>query len=209
MGLLSSVLRWGLWTLLLALGRFVLLSLPGPLAVQLRFYSACGSDRTLEFLHCEEVSGGPQVVLIPGLSACAAAPCLFHAGACGLLGEVFFYSVFLSSAGGFLFTAFSRQLAAIGVLFVVFSTGCCLNGSVLCSSSSQLSFSFPANVCWGPGGVMPFGPLRVVIRLMLLFCSFLSTFVFFSSFLCLTFSMTAESHFSVGLGLRAAGFSFA
>ena len=117
LGLLSSVLRWVLWTLLLALGRFVLLSLPGPLAVQLRFFSACGSDSTLEFLHCEEVSGGPQVVLILGLSAGAAAPCLFYAGACGLslcglLGEVF-YSVFLSSACGFLFTAFSRQLAGL------------------------------------------------------------------------------------------------
>ena len=106
--------------------------------------------------------GDPQVVLILGLSTGAAAPCLFYAGACGLflcglLGEVF-CSVFLSSACGFLFTAFSRQLAAIGVLFVVSSTGCCLNGSVLCSSSSQLSFSFPANVCWGPGGVLLFGP---------------------------------------------------
>ena len=107
--------------------------------------------------------------------------------------ESFFYSVFLSSACGFLFTAFSRQLAAIGVLFVV-SSGCCLNGSVLCSSPSQLSFSFPANVCWGPGGVLPFGPLRVLIRLLRLFCAFLSAFVFFS-FLCLTFSMTAASHF--------------
>ena len=48
----------------------------------------------MEFLHCEEVSGGPQVVLIVGLSVGAAASCLFHAGACGLLGEVFFYSVF-------------------------------------------------------------------------------------------------------------------
>ena len=113
---------------------------------------------------------------------------------CGLLGEVF-CSVFLSSACGFLFTAFSRQLAAIGVLFVVSSTGCCLNGLVLCSSSSQLSSSFLANVCWGPGGVLPFGPLQVLIRLLRLFCSFLSTFVFFSSFLCLTFSMTAASHF--------------
>ena len=141
----------------MALGRFVLLSLSGPFAVQLRFSTACGSDRTWEFLPCEEVSGGLQVVLILGLSAGAAAPCLFHDGACGLLGEVF-CSVFLSSACGFLFTAFSRQLAAIGVLFVVSSTGCCLNGSVLCSSSSQLSFSFPANVCWGPGGVLPFGP---------------------------------------------------
>ena len=101
----------------------------------------------------------------------------------------------LSSACGFLFTAFSRQLAVIGVLFVVSSTGCCLNGSVLCSSPLQLYFSFPANVCWGPGGVLPFGPLRVLIRLLRLFCSFLSTFVVFSSFLCLTFSMTAASHF--------------
>ena len=88
------------------------------------------------------------------------------------------------------------------------STGCCLNGSVLCSSSSQLSFTFPVNVCWGPGGVISLGPLRVFIRLLRLFCSFLSTFVF-SSCLCLTFSMTAESHFSVGLDLRAAVFSFA
>ena len=38
LGRLSSVLRWVLWTLLLALGRFVLLSLLGPLAVQLRFF---------------------------------------------------------------------------------------------------------------------------------------------------------------------------
>ena len=110
----------------MALGRFVLPSLSGPLAVQLCFTSAFGSDRTLEFLPCEEVSGGPQVVLILGLSAGAAAPCLFHAGACGLflcglLGEFFFFffffSVFLSSACGFLFTAFSRQLAAIGVFY--------------------------------------------------------------------------------------------
>ena len=132
----------------------------GPLAVQLRFSSACGSDRTLEFLHCEEVSGGPQVVLILGLSAGVDAPCLFQAGACGLslcelLGEVF-YSVFLSSACSFLFTGFSRQLAAIGVLFVVSSTGCCLNGSVLCSSPSQLSFSFPA---MSAGGLVVFSLL--------------------------------------------------
>ena len=43
------------------------------------FSSACGSDRTLEFLRCEEVFGGPQVVLILGLSDGAAAPSLFHA----------------------------------------------------------------------------------------------------------------------------------
>ena len=146
----------------MALGRFVLLSLSRPLAVQLRFFSACGSDRTLECLHCEGISSGPQIVLILGLSAGAAAPYLFHACACGIslcgfLGEVF-CSGFLSSACRFLFTAFSRQLAVIGVLLVVSSTGCCLNGSVLCSSSSQLSFSFLANVCWGPGGVLPFGP---------------------------------------------------
>ena len=66
LGLLSSVLRWGLWTLLLALGRFVLLSLSGPLTVQLRFSSACGSDRTLEFPLCEEVSGGSAGCSDPG-----------------------------------------------------------------------------------------------------------------------------------------------
>ena len=162
------------------------------------FFLCMWFRQNLGVLHCEEVSGGPRVVLILGLSAGAEAPCLFHAGACGLslcelLGEVF-YSVFLSSACSFLFTAFCRLLAAIGVLFVVSSTGCCLNGSVLCSSPSQLSFSFPANVCWGPGGVLPFGPLRVLIRLLRLFCSFLSTFVF-SLFLCWTLSMTAALHF--------------
>ena len=134
------------------------------------------------FFLAKKSLGDPQVVLILGLSTGDAdsrkgtfcpfcvpihkkkkkKPCLFYAGACGLflcglLGEIF-CSVFLSSACGFLFTAFSRQLAAIGVLFVVSSTGCCLNGWVLCSSSSQLSFSFPANVCWGPGGVLLFGP---------------------------------------------------
>ena len=98
---MSSVLPWVLWTLL-ALGRFVLLSLPGPLAVQLRFFSACGSDRTLEFLHCEEVSGGPQVVLFLGLSTGAAASCLFHTGACGLLGEVFCPVFFPPLAGSLL-----------------------------------------------------------------------------------------------------------
>ena len=68
-----------------------------------------------------------------------------------------FCSVFLSSACGFLFTAFSRQLAAIGVLFVVSSTGGCLNSSVLCSSSSQ--FSFLANVLLGAWWCSPFwGP---------------------------------------------------
>ena len=113
---------------------------------------------------------------------------------CGLLGEVF-CSVFLSSTCGFLYTAFSRQLAVIGVLLVVSSTGCCLNGSVLCSSSSQLSFSFLANICWGPGGVLPFGPCEFSFAFLRLFCSFLSTFVFLSSFLYLTFSMNAASHF--------------
>ena len=61
----------------------------------------------------------------------------------------------------------------------------------------------------GLGGFIPFDPLRVLIRLLPLFYSFLRTFVFFSSFLSLAFSMTAELHFSVGLGLRAAVFSFA
>ena len=116
-------------------------------------------------------------------------PCL----ACGLLGEVF-CSVILSSACGFIFTAFSRQLAAISVLLVVSSTGCCLNGSVLCSSSSQLSFSFLANVCWGPSDVLPFCPLASphspFAALLLLFKCLCLLLV-----LCLTFSMDAASHF--------------
>ena len=74
------------------------------------FVSACGSDRTLEFLHYEGISSGPQVVLIVGHSAGAAAPSLFHACACGIslcgLLEEVFCSVCLSSACGFLFTAF-------------------------------------------------------------------------------------------------------
>ena len=126
------------------------------------FFSAGGSDRTLEFLHCDGISSGSQVVLFLGHSAGAVAPLFFHACACGisLCGflEVFFCSVFLSSACGFLFTAFSRQLAAIGILFVVSSTGRCLTSSVLCSSSSQLSFfscecllgAWWCSPIWGP-----------------------------------------------------------
>ena len=55
-----------------------------------------------EFLHCEEVSGGPQVVLILGISAGAAASCLFHAGAYGLLGEVFYSTSFTPLTVSFL-----------------------------------------------------------------------------------------------------------
>ena len=38
------------------------------------FFSACGSDRTLEFLHCDGISSGSQLVLFLGHSAGAAAP---------------------------------------------------------------------------------------------------------------------------------------
>ena len=63
------------------------------------FFSACGSDRTLEFLHCDGISSGSQVVLLLGHSAGAAAPSFFHACACGislcgLLEEVFVLSFF-------------------------------------------------------------------------------------------------------------------
>ena len=76
----------------------------------------------MEFLLCKGISVGPQVVLILGHSTGAAAPSLFNACACGiylcgLLEEVFVLSC-LSSACGFLFTAFSRQLAASGILLV-------------------------------------------------------------------------------------------
>ena len=73
------------------------------------FFSACGSDGTLEFLDCEGIPSGSQVVLILGHSAGAAAPSFFHACACGIylcgLLEEVFCSVFLSSACSFLFTA--------------------------------------------------------------------------------------------------------
>ena len=38
------------------------------------FFSACGSDKTLEFLQCDGISSGSQVVLFLGHSAGAAAP---------------------------------------------------------------------------------------------------------------------------------------
>ena len=150
----------------------------------------------MEFLHCEGISSGSQFVLILGHPAGAAAPSFFHACACGIslcgLLEEVCCSVFLSSACGFLFTAFSRQLAAAGVLLVVSSTGCCLNGSVLCSSFSQLSFL--ANVCWGPGGVLHFGalvsshsPFAALLLLFKYLCLLLLVY--------LPFSMHAASHF--------------
>ena len=142
------------------------------------------------FFLAKKSRGGPQVVLILGLSAGAAAPCLFHAGACGLflcglLGKVF-CSVFFSSACGFLFTAFSRQLAAIGVLFEVASSGLLERfGSVLQFFAAFFFFSCECRL--GAWWCSPFWPLRVLIRLRWLFCSLLSTFAFFSSFLvCLS-----------------------
>ena len=51
------------------------------------FLSACGSARTLEFLLCEGISVGSQVVLMLGHSAGAAAPSLFHACGIYLLGS--------------------------------------------------------------------------------------------------------------------------
>ena len=122
------------------------------------------------------------------------------------LGRGFLFCL-LSSVCGFLFTAFSRQLAAIGVLFVVFLLLLPERfGSVL--QFLAAFFLFSCECILGAWWCYPWGPLRVLIHLLRLFCSFLSTFVF-SSFLCLTFPMAAESHFSVGLILRAAVFSFA
>ena len=103
LGFLSSVLRWVLWTLLLALGRFVLLSLPGPLAVQLCFFLCMWFRQNL---------GVSSLRRSLWWSAGCSDPGTF-CWCCDILS-------LLSSAGGLLFTAFSRQLAAIGVLFVVF-----------------------------------------------------------------------------------------
>ena len=119
LGLMSSVLPWVLWTFLLALGKFVLLSLPGPLAVQLRFFLCMWFRQNL------------------GVSSLRRS--LWWSAGCSVLGTLYwccgilslpyrslwalrrgFLVCLLSSACGFLFTAFSRRLAAIGVLFVVF-----------------------------------------------------------------------------------------
>ena len=118
LGRLSSVLRWVLWTLLLALGIFVLV-FAWAVSCSVSFSLLAARAVPWEFLHCEEVSGGPQVVLIRGISPGAAASCLFHAGACGLLGEIFYSTSFTPLVVSF-FTASSRKLAAIGVLCVVF-----------------------------------------------------------------------------------------
>ena len=113
-----------------------------------------------EFLNCNGISSGSQLVLFLGRSAGAAAP-LFLPCLCRRHFSVGFWksfcSVFLSSAWGFLFTA------AIGVLFVVSSTGGCL----------------------GPGGVLPFRALTSSHLPFVAFLLFLSTFVFFSFFLYL------------------------
>ena len=65
--------------------------------------------------------------------------------------------------------------------------------SVLCSSSSQLSFL--ANVCWGPGGVFPFGALassHSPFAAILLRFKYLCLLLLVSFF---AFSLHAASHF--------------
>ena len=69
LGRLSSVLRWVRWILLLALGSFVLLSLLGPLAVQLRFL-CLWFRQTLGVSSLRRSLWLPQVVLILGICWC-------------------------------------------------------------------------------------------------------------------------------------------
>ena len=72
------------------------------------FFSACGSDRTLEFLHCDGISSGSQVVLFLGHSAGAAAPFFFLPCLClrhislWAFGRVFVLSFFHPLAVSFL-----------------------------------------------------------------------------------------------------------
>ena len=115
-----------------------------------------------------------------------------------------FCSVFLSSACGFLFMAFSRQLAAIGILFVVSSTGGCLTGSVLCSSSSRLSF-FSCEFLLGTWWCSPVGALASshlpFVALLLLF-KYLCLLLLVSFF---AFSQHASLHFLSGFWLSGCG----
>ena len=82
---------------------------------------------------------------------------------CGLLEEEFVLSCSLAVSG---FPTFSKTVAACGNFLVVSSTVLLPVGVRLCSCSSQLSFSFAANVCWGPGGILPLGPLLVFIHFL-------------------------------------------
>ena len=184
LGPFAFSLRWGLWTLLLARGRFILLSLSGPLAVQLRSFLCMWFRQNFGVSSFRRSlwwsTGCPDPGTFCWCCGTLSLPCLsLWSISLWTLGRGFLFC--LSSACSFLFTAFSRQLAAIGDLLVVSSTSCCLYGVFLCSRSSQLSFSFLANVCWGPGGVLPFGPLHVLIRFLLLF-QYLCLLLFVSLF---------------------------
>ena len=85
-------------------------------------------------------------------------------------------------------------LSAIGILFVVFSTGGCLNGSFLCSSSSQLSFFSCECLLWAwwcsPVGALAcsHSPFAALLLLFKHLCRLLLVSFF-------AFSLHATSHF--------------
>ena len=116
--LLSSVLRWVLWTFLLPLGRFVLLSLPEPLAVQFLFFLCMWFRQNLGVSSLRRSLWWSAGCSDPGTFCWCCGTLSLPCRSLWALGRGFLFC--LSSACGFLFTAFSRQLAAIGVLFVVF-----------------------------------------------------------------------------------------
>ena len=117
------------------------------------------------FFFSNKSSGGPQVVFFLGLGSGAAAPCGFRVWAWGIClsvsswGKTLFCLPFLCLWFD-VFPAFSKTVAACGDFLVVSSTSLLPDWCV-----STLLF-FAANVCWGPGGMLPFGPLRVFIRFM-------------------------------------------
>ena len=205
LGLMSSVLPWVLWTLLLALGRFVLLSLHGPLAVQLRFFLCMWFRQTL---------GVSSLRRSLWWSAGCSVPRTFY-WCCGILSLP--YQSLWALGRGFLilssffrlqvpFYGFFRQLAAIGVLFVVFILVVAWPVRFCAPVPRSFLFLF----LWMYAGGLVVLSLWAPCEFSFVFCgscSFLSTFVF-SSFLCLPFPMAAESYFAVGLSLRAAVFSF-
>ena len=156
LGLMSSVLPWVLWTLLLALGRFVLPSLPGPLAVQLRFFLCMWFRQNLGVSSLRRSIWWSAGCSVPGTFYWCCGILSHPYRSLWALGRGFLFC--LSSACGFLFTAFSRQLAAIGVLFVVFYWLLPDRfGSVL--QFLAAFFFFSCECMLGAWWCYPFGPL--------------------------------------------------
>ena len=93
---------WVLWTLLLALGRFVLLSLPGPLAVQLRFFLCMWFRQNLEVSSLRRSLWWSAGCSVPGTFYWCCGILSLPYRSLWALGEVFYSVFFPLLAGSFL-----------------------------------------------------------------------------------------------------------